>query len=86
MGRAVGDGGWYFHIADIVTSPYHQRRGLGQRVVDWLLDQIQTRSPDGAYVSLIASGSGALFRQVGFEDVAAPQGVAMQLVVSAGRP
>jgi ribosomal protein S18 acetylase RimI-like enzyme len=87
MGRAIGDGGWYFHIADIVTSPDHQRRGLGRRVVGWLLDQIQTRSPDDAYVSLIASASGAgLFRQVGFENVAAPQGVAMQLVVSAGRP
>src|SRR6185437_3031948 len=26
MGRALGDGGWYFHIADMATDPEHQRR------------------------------------------------------------
>jgi GNAT superfamily N-acetyltransferase len=81
MGRAIGDGGWYFHLADIVTSPDHQRHGLGRCIVIWLLDQIRTRAPEGAYVSLIASASGAeLFEQVGFSNVMAPQGVAMQMV------
>jgi ribosomal protein S18 acetylase RimI-like enzyme len=86
MGRAIGDGGWYFHIADIVTAPDHQRHGLGRRMVTWLLDEIRTRAPEGAYVSLIASASGAkLFRQLGFQNVTAPQAVAMQMVVSAGQ-
>ena len=81
MGRAIGDGGWYFHLADVVTSPRHQRRGLGRQVVDWLLEQIDTRAPEGAYVSLTASAAGhPLFGHVGFRDVAAPQGVAMEMV------
>ncbi|WP_316249018.1 GNAT family N-acetyltransferase [Brachybacterium sp. Z12] len=29
MGRVIGDGTWYFHIADIATDPAHQRQGLG---------------------------------------------------------
>jgi ribosomal protein S18 acetylase RimI-like enzyme len=81
MGRAIGDGGWYFHLADVVTSPGHQRQGLGRRVVDWLLKQIDTRAPEGAYVSLTASAAGRpLFGHVGFRDVTAPHGVAMESV------
>jgi GNAT superfamily N-acetyltransferase len=82
MGRVIGDGGWYFHLADIITLPLHQRHGLGRRVVNWLLDQIDTRAPKGAYVSLTTSTAGhALFDQVGFQDVTAPQGVAMEMVM-----
>jgi ribosomal protein S18 acetylase RimI-like enzyme len=81
MGRALGDGGWYFHLADVVTSPRHQRQGLGRRVVGWLLEQIDTRAPEGAYVSLTASAAGQpLFRHAGFRDVRAPHGVAMETV------
>lgn len=29
MGRVIGDGGWYFHVADMATLPEHQGRGLG---------------------------------------------------------
>jgi hypothetical protein len=28
MGRVVGDGGWYFMIADMAVLPAHQRLGL----------------------------------------------------------
>ncbi|WP_370260313.1 hypothetical protein [Cryobacterium sp. TMT3-29-2] len=31
MGRIIGDGGWYFHIADMATLPEFQGRGLGRR-------------------------------------------------------
>ena len=33
MGRVVGDGGWYFLVADMATDPAHQGRGLGRRVL-----------------------------------------------------
>jgi ribosomal protein S18 acetylase RimI-like enzyme len=36
MGRTIGDGGWYLHIADIATDPAHQRRGIGRAVVAWI--------------------------------------------------
>lgn len=67
MGRVIGDGGWYFHIADIATLPAHQRRGLGGRVVDWLVAEITGRAPDDPYITLIADPPGQpLYRRLGF--------------------
>lgn len=45
MGRVIGDGGWYFHIADMATDPDHQRRGLGRQVLDRLLQEIRRAAP-----------------------------------------
>ena len=67
MGRVIGDGAWYFHIADIATLPDHQRRGLAARVLQALLVDIETRAPRDAYVTLIADPPGqALYRRLGF--------------------
>ncbi len=55
MGRVIGDGGWYFHVADIATDPGHQRRGLGRAVVEWLVADIRSRAPEGAYVTLVGT-------------------------------
>jgi ribosomal protein S18 acetylase RimI-like enzyme len=67
MGRTLGDGGWYFHIADMATHPEHQRRGLGRRVLEWLVAQIEERAPPGAYISLLADEPGQpLYRGCGF--------------------
>jgi ribosomal protein S18 acetylase RimI-like enzyme len=80
MGRTIGDGGWYFHIADIATDPAHQRRGLGRRVVEWLLSDIRDRAPAGAYVTLVGDPPGQrLYRSLGFDDVAPSLGMALLL-------
>jgi GNAT superfamily N-acetyltransferase len=69
MGRLIGDGGWYFHVVDMAVLPDHQRRGLGARVLTWLLDQVSERAPSGAYVSLMADPPGrALYARHGFCD------------------
>lgn len=80
MGRTIGDGGWYFHIADIATDPAHQRRGLGRQVVEWLLTDIRDRAPAGAYVTLVGDPPGQrLYRALGFDDVAPSLGMALRL-------
>jgi len=80
MGRVLGDGGWYFHIADVATDPAHQRRGLGRRVLEWLIADIRSRAPEGAYVSLIGDPPGQrLYRSLGLEDVAPSLGMAAVL-------
>ncbi len=80
MGRTIGDGGWYFHIADIATDPAHQRRGLGRRVVEWLLADVRDRAPAGAYVTLVGDPPGQrLYRSLGFDDVAPSLGMALRL-------
>lgn len=69
MGRIIGDGGWYFHIADMATLPAHQRRGLGRMVLDRLLAEIDRRAPANPYVTLMADPPGRrLYESVGFRE------------------
>lgn len=69
MGRIIGDGGWYFIIADIATLPGHRRQGLADAVLKHLLGYIALNAPgDGEpYVTLFADEMGrGLYRRNGF--------------------
>ena len=79
MGRVLGDGGWYFCIADMATLPEHQRNGLGRRVLDWLIADIHSRAPENPYVTLFADAPGrALYSAAGFVE-SAPESLGMNL-------
>jgi GNAT superfamily N-acetyltransferase len=79
MGRVLGDGGWCFHVVDMAVYPEHQRRGLGDAVLAWLLDAIRAGAPAGAYVSLMADPPGRrLYARHGFEETA-PRSLGMAL-------
>lgn len=69
MGRIIGDGAWYFHIADMATLPEHQRKGLGGSILEHLLEYIRRNSPEDGepYVSLFADPPGRrLYQKNGF--------------------
>ena len=69
MGRLVGDGGWYFHVADMAVLPAHQRRGIGDWILTWLLAQIRKGAPPDAFVSLMANPPGRrLYASHGFTE------------------
>lgn len=69
MGRALGDGGWYFHIVDMAVLPAYQRRGIGAAVLQALLDEIAARAPQGPYITLMADEPGRpLYRRFGFVE------------------
>lgn len=69
MGRVIGDGGWYFHIADIAVLPDHQRRGLGDQILTALLERIRAVAPPGAFVTLMADPPGRrLYARHGFTE------------------
>ncbi|KAI0535336.1 hypothetical protein GGR58DRAFT_446073 [Xylaria digitata] len=80
MGRVLGDGGWYFLIADMMTLPEHQRKGLGDVVLKNLLARIKSLAPKGAaYVTLGADPPGRkLYEKNGFKDTM-PQVMGMGL-------
>lgn len=82
MGRIIGDGGWYFHIADMAVLPEHQRRGLGDVVLKRLLERIRTEAAEGEpYVTLFADGPGRkLYMKNGFVE-AAPAQMGMQMLL-----
>ena len=86
MGRVIGDGGWYFVIADMATAPRHQRRGLGRAVLDHLLAEIEGRAPGEPYVTLTAAAAGRrLYEQAGFTAFT-PDQTGMQLVLGPTPP
>lgn len=69
MGRLIGDGGWYFHVVDMAVLPAHQRRGIGDRILTWLLDQVREQAPSDAFVSLMADPPGRrLYARHGFTE------------------
>jgi GNAT superfamily N-acetyltransferase len=71
MGRVIGDGGWYFHIADMAVLPDHQRRGLGRLVLERLLAEINDRAPETPWITLLADPPGVrLYEQMGFRPTA----------------
>jgi len=79
MGRVLGDGGWYFHIADMATDPAHQRRGVGRRIIEWLIAEIDEHAPPHPYITLMADAPGRpLYRSLGFVDTA-PRSLGMRL-------
>ncbi|MEE1616971.1 GNAT family N-acetyltransferase [Brachybacterium sp. J153] len=69
MGRTLGDGTWYFHLADIATDPGHQRQGLGRAVMEDLIARIEAAAPPHPYITLLADPPGQrLYRSLGFVD------------------
>jgi GNAT superfamily N-acetyltransferase len=72
MGRIVGDGGWYFSIADIAMLLEHQRKGIGQFIMNVLMERIDEVAPSegpGVLVTLMASSIGkGLYEKFGFSD------------------
>ena len=53
MGRLVGDGEMYFYIQDVAVEPSHQHLGIGQQILDALVDHVREHAP--AFVGLFAT-------------------------------
>ncbi len=81
MGRVIGDGGWYFLIADMAVLPEHQRRGIGDAILVHLLSAIRAGAPPGAFVTLLADAPGRpLYLRHGFTETA-PRSLGMALTL-----
>jgi GNAT superfamily N-acetyltransferase len=67
MGRIIGDGGWYFHVADMAVHPDHQKKGLGDYILAKLIEKVEQEAPDRPYINLIADPPGMrLYERHGF--------------------
>lgn len=79
MGRLLGDGGWYFQVADMATAPDCQGRGIGRAVLTRLLDRVEAEAPANPYVTLMGDAPGRkLYESMGFVD-AMPESMGMVL-------
>lgn len=80
MGRIIGDGGWYFLVADMATLPVYQGQGIGSAILDELLRQVHHAVPAGAYITLTADPAGRrLYESRGFAELT-PNSTAMHLL------
>lgn len=69
MGRLLGDGALFLQLCDVAVHPDHQRRGLGKRIMQRLIDYVDEHAPF-AYVSLVAEPKAQkLYPLYGFKDV-----------------
>jgi GNAT superfamily N-acetyltransferase len=81
MGRVIGDGGLNFEVVDMAVLPEHQRLGLGDVILSFLLDRIREAAPSGVFVSLLADPPGrALYARYGFHETS-PVSVGMAMVL-----
>lgn len=46
MGRLIGDG-MYYMIVDIVVQPAYQRMGIGSKILNMIIEYINSGTPDG---------------------------------------
>ncbi|MFH5799855.1 GNAT family N-acetyltransferase [Haladaptatus sp. CMAA 1911] len=69
MARIIGDGGSVYQISDMAVHPDHQRRGLGSRMMERLMEYLEENAPERAYVNLMADVEG-FYEQFGFEYTA----------------
>lgn len=83
IGRVIGDGGCFFEIVDIAVKPEHQKQGLGDMIMEGLMDYINKNAPDTAYVSLMADhGTPEFYKRFGFKASLPPQKSGMSLRIN----
>ena len=71
MGRLIGDG-LYYLIVDAVVRPEFQGKGIGSRIIDMLLEYVDSKLPEGgrASVQLISEkGKEEFYIRKGFKII-----------------
>ncbi len=71
MGRLIGDG-MYYVIVDLVVQPAYQKKGIGGKIVDKIVEYVKTETPAGgrSSIQLIAEkGKEAFYLKRGFKII-----------------
>lgn len=69
MGRLIGDG-MYYMIVDIVVQPSYQKQGIGNKIINMILEFVDKETPTGgrSSIQLIAEkGKETFYEKIGFE-------------------
>lgn len=65
--RIVGDNSTCFYIQDVIVHPEYQRKGLGQLMMEKIMNYISKNACSGAIVGLMsAKGKEAFYERFGF--------------------
>ncbi len=67
-GRVIGDG-IYFYIQDIMVLPGFQRKGIGKRIMDALMNYLRSHVCSSAFIGLMAAkGASKFYKKYGFVE------------------
>lgn len=68
IGRVIGDGGLFFDIVDMAVVEAHQKRGLGEMIMNALLSYIDTHARPTSIICLMANrGVAPFYEKFGFK-------------------
>lgn len=71
MGRLIGDGVYYL-IADIVVHPNYQKQGVGNKIVNMIIEYVENATPIGGRSSIqliTVKGKEAFYEKMGFKII-----------------
>lgn len=71
MGRLTGDG-MYYMMVDVIVCPAYQKKGIGARIVQMLIDYVDQNTPAGgrSSIQLIAEkGKENFYEKAGFKRI-----------------
>jgi len=67
-GRVIGDSGLYFYIQDIIVLPKFQRKGIGRRIMNAIMEYLKAHACDRAFIGLMAAkGVSTFYERYGFK-------------------
>lgn len=83
IGRVIGDGGCFFTIVDMAVVPEHQKKGVGDMIMQALMGYIRENAPATAYISLMAHhGTPKFYARYGFKIATLPDAAGMYQYIS----
>ena len=71
MGRLIGDG-MYYMVVDIVVRPNYQRQGIGNKIINMIIEYVDRETPIGgrSSIHLIAEkGKETFYEKIGFRII-----------------
>lgn len=72
MARVLGDGVFYYFIVDVIVKESYQKQGIGKKIIDSILDEVENRTQEGQSCSitlLSMEGKEPFYEKCGFTKV-----------------
>ena len=69
--RVIWDGGYVVYIADVMVSPDYQRRGIGSKLMQMIMDYLHTHINENWDIMIVlvaAKGKEAFYKKFGFNE------------------
>jgi ribosomal protein S18 acetylase RimI-like enzyme len=68
IGRVIGDGGLFYDIVDVAVVPEHQKKGIGEMLMEALMKYINAHARPTSLICLMANkGVAPFYEKYGFK-------------------